>query len=536
MKNPLSAIAAQRIPFFIRNDYPRFAKLVEDFYKFLETNEHFLHVVETFSENTEINYEQDVFVQSFLSELGWNINRTYHFDLKLLVHTLREFYLQRGTPESFDYFFKVLFGSGAVISYPREQLFICSGASLSNNQWILTSGNNFSNSYLELDYLNIELKGLASGVTVFVNEIFPFYKDGILYLSILIENTRSEFAPEEQVQITFGNKKIVEIIYLNLDIVIQKTGSNYSIGDTVEVTGATIPGEVVVDAISLGKIDGISVITRGSGYALGDLVTAAYDEENSGRGFTAKVSGITTGGAIKTVTVTNTGYNFNKFPTLAISSVAGAGAVLKAQSNSIGGIKKLKVNKEFWKFDSPETSTYSIITNTGEGAELELFLKSCINRKEKIYNDKRGFIGINSKLLDSNYYQNFSYTIEGAASKNQAQDLVKAFVHPFGYQNFFIFSLNLQEEYEIENSEIRLSIGLPIQEYSNTANTSTSDLLFVRAFEITPDVSTIWGINMLDAIKFEDSFLFPIGDFASIVISDENVFIGQTLDPQIELV
>lgn len=537
MKNPISALIAQKIPFFIKNDYPRFSKLIEDFYKFLETNDNFLYIVETYSENTEINFENDPYIQAFLNELGWNLDRTIYVNPKFLIHTLRDFYLERGTPESFNYFFRIIFNSDAKIEYPRERMFQCSGASLLNNHWILTSGNNFSNSYLSLSYLNIELKGLTSKLSVIVNEIIPFYIDEIMYLKILIENTLLEFIPNEQIQISFGDKKIIETIYTNLDLIIKKTGYNYKIGDVINVSGATIPGEIIISATSLGVIDAVKVKSRGSGYVVGDRVKIIYDENNSGRGFTAKVGSVTSLGNVKQIEVSNSGYNYNKFPKLEIISETGNGAEIEAISTSIGGIKKVHFNKEFWKFDSLENTSYSINSSSGDGGELELFLKSCINRKEKIYDNETGFIGINSKLLDSRFYQNFSYTIEAEATKKQANDLVKSFLHPFGFQNFFIFSQNNKEVYEIKDLSVRMSTGMQPTNFSaGSINPTTFNFNLSKYFENSPDINLLRGINILDKIKFEDWFYFSISNFLSLKINDSQTFINQTSDPYINIV
>lgn len=76
-----------------------------------------------------------------------------------------------------------------------------------------------------------------------------------------------------------------------------------------------------------GLVSGVTIGTAGTGYVVGDAVTATG---GGGNGFAAEVSAVGAGGEITAVTVTNGGTGYTSPPTLAVTSTAGENAALTA--------------------------------------------------------------------------------------------------------------------------------------------------------------------------------------------------------------
>ncbi len=109
---------------------------------------------------------------------------------------------------------------------------------------------------------------------------------------------------------------------------------------------------------STGIVSGVTVGAAGTGYVVGDAVTAT---DGGGSGFIAEVSAIGVGGAITAVTITDGGAGYTSPPTLAVTSTAGENAALMATvdtaSNAIiAGLPTLLDRLAVAVVDGPSTN------------------------------------------------------------------------------------------------------------------------------------------------------------------------------------
>ena len=112
------SVAVQRqIPEHIKQNYPAFVEFVKLYYEFLE---------QTQSQNLEsvrdIDTTLDEFISRFKLELAKNVPIDMSDDKRLLLKNIRQFYLSRGSEDSFKFIFKTLFGQEAELFYPSTQM------------------------------------------------------------------------------------------------------------------------------------------------------------------------------------------------------------------------------------------------------------------------------------------------------------------------------------------------------------------------------------------------------------------------------
>jgi hypothetical protein len=112
------SIAVQRqIPEHIRINYPAFVEFIKLYYEFLE---------ETQAQNLEkirdVDDTLEEFIDKFKEELAKNIPIELASDKRTLLKYIRQFYLSRGSEESFKFVFKALFGQEAELHYPSTQM------------------------------------------------------------------------------------------------------------------------------------------------------------------------------------------------------------------------------------------------------------------------------------------------------------------------------------------------------------------------------------------------------------------------------
>lgn len=143
-------------------------------------------------------------------------------------------------------------------------------------------------------------------------------------------------------------------------------------------------------------------------------------------------------GSISKIAIFNQGYGYDSTPNLVIKSDRGTGASLSAESNNIGQIESVEILDPF--ADSFNTMSTSIASNTGSGAIISASSGSVFSEKPS-WKSLEGALGINSTLLDSSYYQQFSYTVYSPITRNEYDALANEWVHPSGFVRFSILDI-----------------------------------------------------------------------------------------------
>lgn len=228
MRNFITPVIAERIPDFIKADYHEFNLFLKHFYTFLEEYGNPLEVLETFYEKTEVNNNEDDFINKILSELGFDASYLpLSIPKKEVVLHLRDFYLNRGNEKSFQFLFRMLWNKDAAIDYPRKSLFVSSGSTYSGRFFIYTtatsrSTNEFQSIVGSSTNYNIQLNGISSKVQAFVESIELFLHGTEFFLKIQIDSGHKDFIIQEGIEIVDSSTgiKIIENILDVVDLVI----------------------------------------------------------------------------------------------------------------------------------------------------------------------------------------------------------------------------------------------------------------------------------------------------------------------------
>lgn len=305
MRNPIAPIIIEKFPYFLKSDFKKLDKFLSHFFTFLEEQGNPLDVLERFYENSEANREVDQYIQKIVSELGFTIDQPISISYKELIHHLRDFYLSRGSANSFNFLFKILYGSEIDIYYPRTRLFIPSVSTYSSRYFIFTSARSSGTKeyYTILEQsrsFNVKIEGVASGEVAYVEEISQVYSKGVEYLKIQIDSKSKNFRSGEGIRIISDEVgvRIIETIKPVLEFVIADPGSGYSVNDLIVVSANTpdhlpiIPGIAHIDGIQEGGVDSISIISGGSGYSHGQTILPK--KLKRGNSLSGMISGVST--------------------------------------------------------------------------------------------------------------------------------------------------------------------------------------------------------------------------------------------------
>lgn len=446
MRNPIQPLILEKLPSFIKSEYPNLFRVLSDFYQWLE-DDNFLQLLSDYAENSEINSEIDPYIDLIMKELGWDYSITTPGDKKAVANTLRDFYLSKGNKYSFDYLFRALFNSTTEIDYPRKRLLVPSAAEYYGDFYVLATANNIgSDQYKYVTEAggssDLTIRGYVSEQVENITRITPIIYQEVQHLLISIDGP-ANFMPFETIRIGNPEGWIIEQIINTVQVSkIYSPGSGYKKGDFIDISGPKIKGVARVKRITKGSIIGVNVINPGFGYKVGDPVVIEKGGSN-GYGFYSSVSSVGPDGEIESIIVHNGGSEFEEIPPLVVRGSSGTGAVLSVVPYEIGGIKEVEFTDPYWGVGDGVGAippVYYDIYSNGSGADIDFNSDSCVFNEAPKFRNDQGVLGINGISHDSLYFQEYSYEISTDVPPKLYRSIIQESVHPAGLVRYLIFN------------------------------------------------------------------------------------------------
>ncbi|ASS33938.1 hypothetical protein FDI24_gp079 [Acidovorax phage ACP17] len=429
MTNPISPVQRGRLPAFVRSEYPAFEAYMMKYFEWLGRDDNFIGIIQSWKANTDASNEVEPYVDAILRDLGWTWTGDIAVSKTVLLSTLKDFYLSRGTKKSFSWLFHTLFNQPVTISYPRDRMLVTSSADYATNSRIFfTATQRATQAFAEILEAaarrdNVEVVGLASGTTASIESVQILLSGGNAYVQAEISAPLTDFIVREDVRLQAGSDFVIESLLNVLVLEVDGAGSLHEPLDAVTVTGAGLQGIVRVSSVKGGTVDGVTIASAGTGYAVGDKIIA--DQVSDGFGFFATVSTVGSAGEITGVNVSNRGRGYKVLPELIVKSTAGTGAALIATTTSIGAVQRLAVLQPYVDFD--------VNAVTASLGNASLICKETTVFSSRDYRDRRGVLSENSTLTDSNRFQQFSYDVASAVPSKYHAEIVDELLHPVGY-------------------------------------------------------------------------------------------------------
>ena len=432
-KAKLSNIVQRQFPEHIRENYPGLVEFVKLYYEFLQDSQ-----VQDLEKIRDIDTSLDEFIDSFKAELAKNVPIDRAADKRLLLKNIRDFYLSRGSEESYKFLFRTLFSKEAELFYPSTQIL-----RVSDGKWIQD--------------VSIFLKVIGTTTTLFPIEgkfitITTPTKSIVTYISSVVEYSNDIF------------EAFIEREYQNF-ITVGST-ITYSEGQTT-YTGIVLPCPTKV-----------SIFNSGSGFKVGDIFSL---KTSLGRGCTIKVTKVDSSGGIKAIQLVRFGLDYvstfysylssakdiayeyvhpaklnhptgNWSPTytdpvdgmlnygyasrqtyfyvdnqIPVANDSYTGDRLYADGTYVG-----EIVGSFFNEASPESEENLAIIRVDLGA---------VAKYPGYYSTSDGFVSDEMYIHDGEYYQAFSYVIKVEEELRKYSNIVKALVHPAGMKLFAEYNI-----------------------------------------------------------------------------------------------
>jgi hypothetical protein len=365
----ISSIIDKHIPQFIRMEYPNFVTFIRAYYEWAEKNGRgyeFIANLQTYIDvdRTSIDILEH-FASIYLSPLP---NIIYERNnLKTLIKNISQHYLAKGSEKSFKFLFRLIDNTDVDFYYPSADML-----RISDGKWTLNNTIKIINPPVDVKgWMSGVITGRLSEISAVIDYVDVYHStSGFSVAELFIQKLDvtkplSSFIPNEIFDgiTVFGDAFTGTIIPEISTIDILNAGKYYKKGIQIKVISST--GEdssIIIDGVSKGVIDSVSIIAPGTGYVVGDPVI--FEAIGFGSGAYGSVSAIGIGGSITTIKMISNGHDYTSIPVVTVKSLAGSGAVLMAESSSIGKIIDYEIRNFGLHYDDGDTIKIPIMLRT----------------------------------------------------------------------------------------------------------------------------------------------------------------------------
>lgn len=434
----ISQLVSERLPDFVKSDYPTFVSFLRAYYEFLETEGYVSERLGNLLKYQDIDQTIDAFKEHLFNKFMNNIPRDIVADKALVLKHIREFYRSKGSKPSYQFLMRILFDKDSEIYLPKTDLFKPSESNWQHRQYLMCELLRGDPSGIDgLQFLEDFSTTDTSG---YIEEIFKqsysnnrkdVYKVYVKNLEGTLEaSTRISITKEDETTVIF----IVRRTLTGLTITDQ--GNGVEINDPVIFTtnGVCIGAEARVTDVSSGSVEDITIVDGGIGYRVGEVLI--FEDDSGGLGAQAFISSVSSSGSITAIKIVSGGKQYKKIPTVTVEGNSwGSGASLTAVSESIGQVKTIKI------INSGVNPSGSLVA-TLAGASLTSTRGQVVDEYSYLTYD--GHPDNNKFIQDSYYWQDFSYEVIISETLDSYKDVVKRLLHPAGTKMFGSY-LNVDE-------------------------------------------------------------------------------------------
>jgi len=443
--NKLAPLISSQLPSYAHKKYPTFVAFITTYFEWLDEENNFAYFLNEFNANMDIDQSNDNFVDQYLQEFVEGIP-TYNLEIPKndLVKYIREFYISKGTEESFKFIFRILYNKDVAITYPRE-LMLASSDNIYEGDFIMNITKDVNKEYFITDESIIYIYDKLSGLRAFVDEIKE--KVDVLgnhyfeaYLSSFDHGLYEQLGMELKLQIdeVIYNTNVIRTIN---DIIIEDPGIAFEVGNDIYIDTNYDNGNsgfnTKIVAVTKGRIENIAINQSGDNYVAGDYIQVDLSDLTLGYGFSGIVKEVDGSGAVIDVEMVAGGFNYEDEQVgIITTNYSGIEPIFPAtfilSGDSLGSIKNYKIQDSGIVYDE---ELIVLKTTGGRGEVLKPVFSNIFETPKRTINQK-GFTSYNNVLTDSWYYQQFSYLVSSYEQPNQWKTVVKNILHPAGLVQF----------------------------------------------------------------------------------------------------
>jgi hypothetical protein len=478
----IANLIVDQLPDFVRSDHPKFQLFMEAYYEWMNQPGNPWNEAKSLMSYQDIDTTVDDFLLHLEKEFVPLIPKNFDGDIRTLVKNIKDFYITKGSPKSYEFLFNILFNETIEFYYPKRDILRVSDGKWNSDTTIkITNPAQYDvfelsgqiikqeEYYFDTDEQRFMYRDRASAT---VERAVQFFLGGELVTELFLSKVTGSFLPNVTAIDTtdvnafnalptnakiywfdeLGNKHEYLIEPLLTGVEVTTPGSNYEANDVLSVISAN--GDTGVNAIAQiksvlsGPIQTLNIINGGTNYKVGDIIRFNNDG-TSGAGASGFVEAVDNSGtvpnagAITAVRLVNGGFGYKRLPLVSIQIIDPSNErvglntptppTIVAQGTNIGGIKEIQIINFGALYYADPTIDFSA---KGNGDASGTSLRGGLARYPGSFANDDGHISAAKYLQDNKFYQEFSYVIRTGLSINAYRDTIKTLVHPAGMELF----------------------------------------------------------------------------------------------------
>jgi hypothetical protein len=171
LNKKITDLLPDQIPDYVQEFYPLFVIFVTKYFEWLEQAGNAQDVIQNLQLDADIDTAATSLATKFLTMYAPHLPQTAALDRSILIKHFRDFYLSKGSEESFRYFFRAFFDDEISIALPGNQLF-----KTSNADWYIEKILRVNAVTGDPRHLTaVEITGTSSNATAVVEEVVNSY-------------------------------------------------------------------------------------------------------------------------------------------------------------------------------------------------------------------------------------------------------------------------------------------------------------------------------------------------------------------------
>jgi hypothetical protein len=378
-----------QFPEFYREEFPQFILFVKKYYEFLEKNTNY----NKFKKPKDIDDSFNDFAVELKSEFAKNIPTFDLFDDKFFLNHAKNFYVSRGSEDSYHFLFRALFGKEIEISYPSEIV-------------LKTSDGEWNQEISIRVRSNQDLSILAGKDFDIINSF----------------NRKINLKCERAARL----KNDLFDVFISRNY----TGT-INLGDTIQTTD-DVDETKNVNGTIVSMLSDVEIEKPGKGFSKGQFFVIP-DPQNPTFPIRIKIIGVDKAGGITSATIISPG-----------ASDIVRWAILDKKNNTA-----LKSN--FQQYSPQDYAADNIWCDDlySEGSEFSTashqakikIKQGHILKYPGFFSSSKGFLSDAIKIRDNHFYQAYSYVLKLDEQIAKYRDIVKKLLHPAGMELFGQFDI-----------------------------------------------------------------------------------------------
>lgn len=478
----IANVIVDQLPDFVRGDHPKFQIFMEAYYEWMNQPGNPWNEAKSLLDYADVDKTVDDFILHLEKEYVALIPKNFDGDIRTLIKNIKDFYITKGSPKSYEFLFNILFNETIEFYYPKKDILRVSAGQW-NSDITIKITNPYQYDVFELsgevirqeeyyfddDEQRFMYRDIASAT---VERAVQFFLGGELVTELFLSKVVGEFrANDTRITTTdttafnalptdskiywydaLGNKHEYKVEPLLTGVEVTDPGSGYEPNDVLPVVAD--PTDIGVNAIAQIKtvlsspIEALNIVDGGENFKVGDILVF----NNSGtsgtgaQGFVSAVDNsgtVPNAGAITGVRLSAPGFGYKKLPGISVSIVDPDGErtglnspvqpTITASGTNIGGIKDMQIiNFGALYYETPTID----FAAKGNGDATGTAQLGGLARYPGAFANDDGHLSAAKYLQDNKFYQEFSYVIRTGLSINAYRDTIKTLVHPAGMELF----------------------------------------------------------------------------------------------------